>query len=141
MAQVNPLVGVWRITAFQVETEGSSERHNIYDDHPSGYLIITPEGRMMTLLTAGERAGDAAPDVLFGTMNGYSGQYRLQGADTFVTKVDTSWHPAWLGTEQVRHFKLDGNTLSIISPPQDYPKFPGQRVRGIAIWERESATL
>ena len=141
MAQVNPLVGVWKITAFQVQPEGSSERHNIYDDHPSGYLIITAEGRMMTLLTASERAPDAPLDALFNTMNGYSGQYRLQGADTFVTKVDTAWHPAWVGSEQVRHFKLDGNTLSIISPPQDYPKFPGQRVRGIAVWEREGVAL
>jgi fermentation-respiration switch protein FrsA (DUF1100 family) len=80
---------------------------------------------------------DASPDVLFGTMNGYSGQYRLRGADTFVTKVDTSWHPAWVGSEQVRHFKLEGDTLSVMTPPQDYPKFPGQRVRGIAVWERE----
>jgi hypothetical protein len=141
MAQVNPLIGVWKITVFQVEIEGSSERHNIYDDHPTGYLIITAEGCMMPLLTADERRADASPDVLFSTMNGYSGRYRLQGEDTFVTKVDTAWHPAWLGSEQVRHFKLDGNILSIISPPQDYPKFPGKRVRGIAVWEREGPAL
>jgi hypothetical protein len=125
------------ITAFQFEPEGSSERRNIYDDRPTGYLIITAEGRMMTLITASKRPPDASPDVLFGTMNGCSGRYQLQGADTFVTKVDTAWHPGWVGSEQVRHFKVEGNTLSVITPPQDYPKFPGQRLRGIAVWERE----
>ena len=141
MTQSNPLVGVWRIAAFKFETEGAKEQRDIYDQHPSGFLIITAEGRVMALITAGERASNASPDTLFGSMTAYSGQYRLQGADTFVTKVDSAWHPSWLGTEQVRHFKLDGNTLSVVSPPQEHPRFPGQRVRGIAIWQREDAVF
>jgi Lipocalin-like domain len=28
-------------------------------------------------------------------------------------KVDTAWHPAWIGTEQVRFFKVDSGVLSI----------------------------
>ena len=131
MTQSNPLVGVWRITAFKFETEGAKEQRDIYDQHPSGFLIITAEGRVMALITAGERASNASPDTLFGSMTAYSGQYRLQGADTFVTKVDSAWHPSWLGTEQVRHFKLDGNTLSVVSPPQEHPRFPGQRVQAL----------
>ena len=76
MAHVNSLVGGWKITAFQVEPKGSEWR-NIYDEHPSGYLIMSGEGRMTTLLTAGQRAPDAPSYVLFKTLNGYSGRYRF----------------------------------------------------------------
>jgi Lipocalin-like domain len=139
MTHANPLVGVWRIVAFQFETADAKERRDICDQHPSGFLIITAEGRLITLVTAGERPSTTSPDALFDSMTAYSGVYRLQGSDTFVTTVDSAWHPAWLGTEQTRHFKLDDNTLSVFSPLQEHPKFPGQRVRGIAIWQREDA--
>jgi hypothetical protein len=91
----------------------------------------------MALVTAGDRSSDAPPDVLFNRMTAYSGRYQMQGNDTFATKVDTAWLPAFLGTEQIRHFKLDGNVLSAFSPPQEHPRFPGKKVRYIAIWERE----
>jgi hypothetical protein len=70
-------------------------------------------------------------------MTAYSGRYRLIN-DSLVTKVDSAWHPAWIGTEQTRYITLDGHTLTLTSPPQEHPKFPGQRVRGIAIWQEEA---
>jgi hypothetical protein len=30
-------------------------------------------------------------------------------------QVDVSWNPAWVGTEQVRFFKFDGERLLVIS--------------------------
>jgi hypothetical protein len=47
-------------------------------------------------------------------MFAYTGIYRLEG-DKWITKVDVSWNPAWLGTEQVRFFKFDGDRLQVIS--------------------------
>jgi lipocalin-like protein len=138
MSVSNPLVGVRRVVAFQFEGD-DGKRHNIYDQHPTGFLIVTAEGRMMALVTAGDRPSDASAEVLLNRMTAYSGHYRMQGTDMFVTKVDTAWLPAFLGTEQVRNFTLEGNTLSAFSPPQDHPRFPGKKVRYIAIWEREYA--
>ncbi|MCM2251580.1 MAG: lipocalin-like domain-containing protein [Ramlibacter sp.] len=34
----------------------------------------------------------------------------------WVTVVDASWNPAWVGTEQPRNFKVSGDTLQEISP-------------------------
>jgi hypothetical protein len=95
---------------------------------------------MMALITAGERARNTSSEALFDCMTAYSGRYRLDN-DRLVTSVDSAWHPAWIGTEQTRFVKLDGQTLSLTSPPQDHPKFPGQIVRGVAIWQREEAVL
>jgi len=133
----NPLVGTWKVVSFQFEFEGTDERRNVYDEHPTGFIIIAADGRMMTVVTAGNRTPDAAPGVLFDSMTAYSGRYRLQGDDCFITTVDSAWHPAWVGTEQTRFFKLDGDTLSITSPLQQHPKFPDRRIRGVIVWRKE----
>jgi Lipocalin-like domain len=140
MTQVNQLVGVWRIVSFQVEIEGVKKSQDVYDKQPSGFLILTDEGRMMALITAGERTKDASSAALFDCMTAYSGRYRLND-DRLVTIVDSAWHPAWIGTEQIRFVKLDGHTLSLSSPLQEHPKFPGKSVRGVAIWQREEAVF
>lgn len=68
----------------------------------------------------------------------YSGRYRLEGDDCLIANVDSSWHPAWIESGQMRFFKLDGETLSLSSPYQDHPKFPGARVCGVVIWRKEN---
>jgi Lipocalin-like domain len=140
MTQANPLVGVWRIVSFQVDIEGAKESQDVYDKQPSGFLILTAEGRMMALITAGQRAKDASSAALFDCMTAYSGRYRLND-NRLITTVDSAWHPAWIGTEQTRFLKLDDHTLSLTSPPQEHPKFPGKSVRGVAIWRREEAVF
>ena len=129
-------MGTWKIVSFQFEVEGTGERRNVYDEHPIGVNVITAEGRFLTLLTASNRASTASASDLFDNMMAYSGLFRLQG-NRLIVKVDTAWHPAWVGTEQTRSFKRDGDTLSLISDFQEHPKFPGQRVRGILIWHKE----
>jgi Lipocalin-like domain len=136
MSEINPLVGVWRIVAFQFEGD-DGKRHNIYDEHPTGFLIITAEGRLMALVTAGDRPSDGSAEVLLNRMTAYSGQYRMREDNNFVTKVDTAWLPSFLGTEQIREFKVEGNVLSAFSPPQEHPRFPGRKVSYVAVWERE----
>ena len=92
-------VGTWKLLSFQYEFEDSDQRDEPLGANPVGYLVLT-EGRLITLMTARERATDAAPGELLGSMIAYSGLYRLQGDDCFITTVDSAWQPAWIGTEQ-----------------------------------------
>ena len=131
----NLLVGAWKLVSFKFESEGSDERRDVYDEHPQGFAILT-ETRASFLLTAGDRLATAPTSELFDRMMAYSGRYRMQ-ADRIITTVDSAWHPSWLGTEQTRYFKHDGDTLSLISDFFELPKFPGRRLRGTAIWRRE----
>ncbi len=131
----NRLVGTWKLLSFQFEFEGG-ERRDAYQQ-PVGYILITPDGRMMTVLADNARQLGDTPGSLFDHMMAYSGRYRLRGDDRFVVDVDVAWHPSWIGTEQVRYFKIDDETLSIITPPQQHPKFPGQTIRGVITWTRE----
>ena len=51
----HPLVGTWKLVSFHVETEGSNEQQLWWDEHPVGFVIFTKDGRMLALLTAGDR--------------------------------------------------------------------------------------
>ena len=63
-------------------------------------------------------------------MIAYSGSCHVEDEDRLVIKVDTAWHPAWVGSEQVRFFHVDGDTLSITTAWQTHPKFPSRTARG-----------
>ena len=134
MTASNQLIGAWKLISFQVATDDGDERHDVYDD-PRGLLIIS-ERRFTALLTAGDRAHDADRAALFDRLMAYSGLYRVE-ADKIIVTVDIAWHPSWLGTEQTRFYKLDGDKLSIISSPTQHPKFPDKLVRGIVAWQRD----
>lgn len=94
---------------------------------------------MMTVITAEGRKEpktDQDRADLLKSMFAYTGMYRLEG-DKFITKVDVSWNPAWVGTEQTRFFKLDGNRLHIISAWVQATARPEKGIgRAIITWER-----
>ncbi len=73
----------------------------------------TPERRMMVILRIqGREAPKTDQDRadLLKSMIAYTGMFRLEG-DKLITKVDVSVNPAWVGTEQVRFLRFDGDQL------------------------------
>jgi hypothetical protein len=136
VGEANPLIGTWKLLSLQFEFADTNERRDAYDQ-PSGFLIITADGRMMTVLADNARLPSDGLGSLFDRMMAYSGRCRLLGDDCFIVAVDVAWHPSWIGTEQTRYFKIDHGILSIISPPQQHPKFPGQTIRGVIVWQKE----
>ena len=133
------LFGIWKLVSFETEFQATGERKPTFGKNPNGFIIFTPEGRMMVVLTAeGRKAPETDEDraALLRTMFAYTGIYRLEG-DKFVTKVDVSWNEAWTGTEQTRFYKMGGNRLDIISAWAPSGVIPGRPiVRGILTWER-----
>jgi len=138
LGQDSPLIGNWRLVAQQSIIEGQAPQ-DLFGKNPRGYLIITREGRMMGMTTAENRkAGmnDTERAELHKSMLAYSGKYRVEGAD-FVTTVDISWNEAWNGTEQKRHFRIEGDKLYIEGAPQPSTLFPGKTFFARLVWERE----
>jgi hypothetical protein len=72
----------------------------------------------------------------FRTMIAYSGRYRIEGSK-ITTKVDAAWNEAWVGGEQVRYVRFEGDNLFIESPPMPHPNMYGKVVRVIVTWQRE----
>ena len=107
------LVGTWKVVSFEAVSPTTGERQPARGEHPSGYTIFTPEGRMSVLITNdGRKPPTTSEDRgdLFLTMVAYTGTYKADG-DTWTTKVDVAANPGWIGTEQVRSFKLGDGRL------------------------------
>ena len=107
--------------------------------HPKGYLIITQERRLMIMITADNRkAGmaDAERAALHKTMAAVSSKVRVEGKD-FIISVDVSWNKSWNGSEQKRHFKIEGDKPFIETAPGPSLLFPGKTSFGRLVFERD----
>jgi len=131
------LVGNWKLVSWQVVT--GSEAQDLFGAHPKGYLILTREGRAVALTTAENRKGgegDAERVALHKSMLAYTGRYRIEGSD-FITTVDVSWNESWNGSEQRRHYRVQGDKLFIESAPAPSITSPGKTDFRRIVWERE----
>jgi hypothetical protein len=112
---------------------------DVFGAHPKGFLVLTREGRSIVVTTAENRRagmGDAERAALHKSMIAYSGRYRIEGHD-FITHVEVSWNETWNGTEQRRHFRIEGDKLFIESEPAPSVLFPGKTDFRRIVWERE----
>ena len=135
----NPLVGSWRMVSYQRVLDNGVPENGL-GEHPKGVVILTPEGRAVLLTTADGRkaaASDADRVALWKSMVAYSGKYRIEGND-FITSVDVSWNEEWNGTEQRRHFKIEGDKLILTTSPAPSPIYPGKTYYAKAVFEREN---
>jgi Lipocalin-like domain len=136
--QSDALIGTWKLVSWQVIVENEAPQ-DIFGSNPKGYLILTREGRSIVVTTASGRKsgmGDAERAALHKSMLAYSGKFRIEGSD-FITLVDVSWNEDWNGTEQRRHFRIQGDKLFIESAPASSIVFPGKTDFRRIVWERE----
>ena len=136
-AEGDSLVGTWKLVSWQLITENESPQ-NVFGEHPKGYLVLTPEGRSIVLTTAEDRRagmGDKERAALQKSMLAYTGRYRVEDHD-LITTVEVSWNEEWNGTEQRRHFRIEGNKLFIESAPAPSIIFPGRTDFRRIVWER-----
>ena len=102
------LVGVWRLVSHRMEDVETGERTEPFGAHPRGTLIFHPDGRMVALITPGERpAAAAAATSGSPSLIAYSGRYRCEPPDRLITSVDIASIEAWVGTDQVRSVRCD----------------------------------
>jgi hypothetical protein len=132
------LTGNWRLVSFYTEDVQTKERVNAYGEHPKGHVAITSD-RVFAFVTADGRKAPQTPEeqaAAFRSMISYTGKYRLEG-DKLITTVDLAWNESWVGTEQMRFWRLDGDKLSITTAPIPNPNKSGGMMVGTLVWERE----
>ena len=108
-----PLVGMWRLLTFQLEYQATGERESPMGMAPTGYILFLPEGRMAVVITGeGRKAPTTDQDRagLFSSLVAYTGPYRVDG-DKWITTVEVSANPSWVGMEQTRAFQISGDRL------------------------------
>jgi hypothetical protein len=136
------IVGTWKLVSVEYEDAQTKERTPVLGQHPRGYQIATPEGRWIALVTADGRPvpkTDEERAKALRTMIAYSGRYRVEG-DKVITKVEVAWNEAWVGGEQVRFLRFEGDdVLHIESPPMPHPNVNDRTVRVIVTWARDKS--
>ena len=130
------MLGTWKLASFEAEIQATGQKEPVMGQYPTGYVIFTPEGRAFFILTGEGRKPAKTPQEradLLNSLISYTGLYRIEG-DKWITKVDVAGNPAWVGTEQARTYKLEGDRLTemtaVINRPDKGP------VRFVLTWER-----
>ena len=133
------LLGNWKLVSFFTEDVQTKQQNNVYGERPNGYIGFTPAGRFFAVITADGRKAPQTPEeqaAAFRSVFAYTGIWRVEG-EKFITKVDVAWNEGWVGTEQVRFWRVEGNKLLITSAPIPNPKVPGSMMIGKLVWEKE----
>jgi hypothetical protein len=138
-ADIGAVLGTWRLQSYVREVLETGERYNQFGDEPDGYIGYAPDNRMYAIFTRGDRItpADVVPTEeegvqLLGTMVAYAGAFTLEPGKV-THHIDISWNQAWTGTNQVRFYKLEGDTLTITTAP--YKSYlDGREGRSILVW-------
>jgi hypothetical protein len=135
------IVGTWKLVSVVYEDQTTKERTPVLGEHPRGRQIATADGRWLALVTAETRpipTNDAERARALQTMISYTGRYRVEDGKV-ITKVEAAWNEAWVGGEQTRLIRFEGDRLFIESPPMPHPNQNNRVVRVIVIWDREKS--
>ena len=137
------LLGTWKLKSYIVTTV-AGERSTPYGATPTGYLSYSADGRMQVIGAASGRTAPADPTppdnervALYDTMFAYAGTYSVE-ADKVIHHVDISWNEAWTGTDQIRHFEVNGNTLTLTTRLTDPAR--GTEAHYAVVWEKVASS-
>ncbi len=133
------IVGVWKLVSVVYEDQATKDRTPVLGEHPRGRQIATAGGQWLAVVTADGRPvpkTDAERARALQTMIAYTGRYRVEDGKV-ITKVEAAWNEAWVGGEQVRLVRFEGDRLFIESPPMPHPNVNDKIVKIVVIWERE----
>jgi len=133
------LVGTWALVEWVVR-RGERAVHPFGPD-ATGHLLYGADGHMSAALAAPGRVPFASGDPLGGTdaeraaaaatYLAYGGTWSVEGGRV-VHRVRTSLYPNWVGTEQVRRARLEGEELVLSTPV-------GRAGEAVLRWRRAGA--
>jgi hypothetical protein len=126
-ADLDP-TGVWMVVSYTAQDRETGMTTQPFGEQPTGTAIYTSTGHMNILVTARERVATngtgaesfAARASLLNSMYAYAGTFRMNG-DTVTIHIESAWQPDWVGTDKVRTMRIDGNFLTITTPPMSSP--------------------
>ena len=137
------LVGTWRLVSFESRTTGGEIRHQL-GPAATGQLSYDAVGHMSAQLMNPGRPLFASGDLTRGSDTevraalagyiAYYGTYTVDWSRGVITHhVQGALFPNWIGGDQVRTFRLDGDRLTITTPPI---RMGGEDSTTVLVWER-----
>jgi hypothetical protein len=120
------LAGAWQLVETrQKMTDGSVRPDPDLGDHPTGYMIYDPRGRMCTVFNDADRprwAGSSPTDAevrsAYDHMVAYCARYEVNEARrVIVFHIDVAPSANGVGVTRERGFELRGDELTIFPTP------------------------
>jgi len=134
------LVGAWRLVSWEARAGGHTNFP--FGADARGLLVYTSTGRMSVFLSqsnrkrfAGAEAKAGSPEekvAAFDSCFAYSGTFEVADGRV-IHRLEHCTFPNWIGTEQVRFTRLDGDRLILETPPLPTGERPAV---SRLIWER-----
>jgi hypothetical protein len=125
------IVGSWKLVSVVYEDQDTKKRTPVLGEHPRGRQIATADGLWLALVTAEGRPipkTDEERAQALRSMIAYTGRYRIESGKV-ITEVEAAWNEAWVGGEQTRSIRFEGDRLFIESPPMPHPNRDNKVVR------------
>jgi hypothetical protein len=137
------ILGTWKLVSYVREEIPSGAKSDVMGAHPSGYINYGRDGRMIVLIVGSDRKKPVAPvaapeeaQALIRSMLAYAGAYTVDSeAKTVTHNIDVSWDQSRTGQSQLRTYKLEGDRLTLTTPPSNDPASGKKTVRTL-MWER-----
>lgn len=133
------LSGIWKLVSYEIEIQATGQRESVMGKYPTGYVVFTPEGRAFFILTGEGRKPATTTQQradLLSSLVAYTGLYRIEN-DQWITSIDVGWNPEWVGTEQKRFFKVEGERLQVLTSWRIMPNWADKGMqRSIITFER-----
>ncbi len=138
---IDRLLGTWKLVSSVREEIPSGAKTDMFGANPHGFINYGADGRMIALLTRGDRkapaSGKATPaeaEALFKSMLSYAGTYSVNGNEV-THHVDISWNESFTGSTQKRVVRFEGNRL-MLSTPQSLDPIDGKMSVRTMTWEK-----
>ncbi|MEQ1611786.1 MAG: lipocalin-like domain-containing protein [Hyphomicrobiaceae bacterium] len=106
--RIRNLIGTWRLIATSAVDDAGQPIPAPYGPIPHGIVVFGFDGRMLAVLADGRPELSTAEVAR--EFNSYCGNFTFDG-ETLITVVDGSSNPGWIGAEQVRTVRFDGERL------------------------------
>jgi Lipocalin-like domain len=136
------LYGTWRLVSYKRTLLATGETEDQLGKSPHGFINYGRDGRVIVIIAAEHRpkpqdlakTTDRERAELFNSLTAYAGTYSFDGK-TITHHVDISWNEIWTGTDQVRDVMLEGNKLTLTTPPAPNGH-DGKMSVSILTWEK-----
>lgn len=137
----NRLVGTWNMVDWHNVDQDGNKFYPLGSD-ATGYISYSDDGHVFVHIMAAERQLYVVNDPFGGTPEedaaaiksqiSYAGPYTYRD-DEVIHHVTHSSCPNWVGTEQRRNVRFDGDCLELSAPGA---LFQGRSVTAFVTWKR-----
>ncbi len=138
-----PFAGTWSLVRSEMQVTGGEACYPL-GENCQGRLMVDAQGNFAVQLMRPERPRFASDDILRGTdeelRDAYQGyvafwsKLTIDPALNVITyQVEGSLFPNWVGHENLRYFELNGDCLTLKTPPFLMAE---REVTGVLIWQR-----